>query len=236
MDICFAMSTFDSDADGTFKKIQEAVTSIIEKYKGYDQIHYSILPFGADPRSVTGFGEQFDSLDQMMEYVMSIPRPPGRPDVVKALERAEELFDSAPPRPRAKKFLVVFVGSKTGNDLEMLKKAARPLEDKMIKVISVAVGPESDPNELMKIVPNKGNLIKADKIYDDAGKLGDEVMVIVLKGEEFKLVTTYEITHSLINSSSSSVAHTVVILVFPPSFCKNVSQLQQIRQAVLGVG
>ena len=188
MDICFAMSTFDLDGEKTFRKLQEAVKSIIEKHKDYDQIRYSILPFGTEPSSETEFGEQFDSLGKLMEYVMNIPRPRGRPDIVKALKRAEELFDNAPSRPRAKKFLVVFVGSKSGNAPEMLKKATKPLEDKTIKVISVAVGTESDPNELIKIVPNKGNLIKADKIYEDPEKLGDIVMETVLKGEESRII------------------------------------------------
>lgn len=184
MDICLAFGTSDSNADETYKKMQEAVKNIIEKYKGYDQIHYSILPFGANPSFVTEFGERDDNLDKLIEYVMSIPRPPGQPDVTKVLERAEKLFDAAPVRPRVKKFLVVFVGSQSGNELEMLKNAAEPLEDKNIKVIAVAVGSEADPKELIKVVPNKGNLINADKSYEDPKKLGDEVMDTVLKGED----------------------------------------------------
>lgn len=185
MDICFAFGTSDSNGAETYKKMQEAVRNVIEKYKGYDQIHYSILPFGTNPGFVTAFGEEVDNLDKLIENVMSISRPPGQLDVIKALERAEKLFDAAPPRPRAKKFLVVFVGSKSRNELEMLKKAAKPLEDKNIKVIAVAVGKEADPKELIKVVPNKGNLIKGDKSYEDPKKLGDEVMDAVLKGEDF---------------------------------------------------
>lgn len=185
MDICFAFGTSDSNAGETYKKMQEAVTRIIEKYKEYDQIRYSILPFGTNPGSVTAFGEGLENVDKLIENVMRTPRPTGQPDVLKALERAEKLFDTAPPRPRAKKFLVVFVGSKSRNELEMLKKAAKPLEDKNIKVISVAVGKEADPGELIKVVPNKGNLIVGEKSYEDPKKLGDEVMVIVLKGEDF---------------------------------------------------
>ena len=191
MDICFAFGTSDSNAGETYKKMQEAVTSIIQKYKEYDQVRYSILPFGTNPGFVTAFGEKVDNLDKLIENVMSTSRPPGQPDVIKALERAEKLFDNAPLRPRAKKFLVVFVGSKSRNELEMLKKAAKPLEDKNIKVIAVAVGKEADPGELIKVVPNKGNLIENEKSYEDPKKLGDEVMVIVLKGEDFliELVT-----------------------------------------------
>lgn len=185
MDICVAFGTSDSNAGETYKKMQEAVTSIIEKYKKYDQIRYSILPFGTNPGLVTAFGEEVSNLDKLIENIMSISRPRGQPDVIKALERAEKLFDTAPPRPRAKKFLVIFVGSKSRNELEMLKKAAKPLEDKNIKVIAVAVGKEADPGQLIKVVPNKGNLIEGEKSYEDPKKLGDEVMVIVLKGEDF---------------------------------------------------
>jgi len=185
MDICVAFGTSDSNAGETYKKMQEAVTSIIEKYKKYDQIRYSILPFGTNPGLVTAFGEEVVNLDKLIENIMSISRPRGQPDVIKALERAEKLFDTAPPRPRAKKFLVIFVGSKSRNELEMLKKAAKPLEDKNIKVIAVAVGKEADPGQLIKLVPNKGNLIEGEKSYEDPKKLGDEVMVIVLKGEDF---------------------------------------------------
>lgn len=185
MDICFAFGTSDSNAGQTFKKMQEAVTSIIEKYREYDQIRYSILPFGTNPGFVTPFGEEIDNLDKLIENVMSISRPSGQSDVMKALERAEKLFDNAQRRPRAKKFLVLFVGSKSRNELEMLKKAAKPLEDKNIKVVAVAVGKEADPGELITVVPNKGNLIEGEKSYEDVNRLGDEVMVIVLKGEDF---------------------------------------------------
>ena len=180
MDICFALSTSDLDATKTLKKMQEAVKSIIEKYKEYKQIHYSVLPFASRPVNEIGFDEQFDSLERLMERVMSFPQPAGPPDLVKALKRAEELFEKAPPRPRVKKFLVVFLGSKSVNDLGALSNASRPLEKTEIKIISVVVGRESDPRELSKIVPNKGNLVDAKKISDDPERLGHEVMTLSL--------------------------------------------------------
>ena len=185
MDICFAFGTSDSNAGKTYKQMQEAVKHMIEKYKDHDQIRFAILPFGTNPSSVRGFRDQSGDADGLIRFVTAIPRPRGRPDVVKALDRAEQLFEVASPRPRAKKFLVVFVGSKSGNDLEMLKKTAKPLEDKGVKVIAVAVGSESDPDELIKVVPNKGNLIKAKESFEAPDKLGNEVMIIVLKGKDF---------------------------------------------------
>lgn len=105
--------------------------------------------------------------------------------MLKVLERVEKLFDIVLLRFRVKKFLVVFVGSKFWNELEMLKKVVKLFEDKNIKVILVVVGKEVDFGEFIKVVFNKGNFIVGEKSYEDLKKLGDEVMVIVLKGEDF---------------------------------------------------
>lgn len=214
IDICFAISTLDSDADETFKKMKESVSSIIEKYKDYDRIHYSLIAFGTEPSPVARFGE-FDTLEKLVEYVMSIRRPSGQPDLEKALDKAVNLFYNASLRPRARKFLVVFVGSKTSNGLEMLKKAAKLLEDQMIKVIAVAVGTESDPNELMKIVPNKGNLIKGDTVFKDPEKMGEEVMDTVLKSknEQFVVALTHPQTSLIVTTGDKFPQNTTQVFM-----------------------
>ena len=227
IDICFAISTLDSDADETFKKMKEAVSSIIEKYKDYDRIHYSVIAFGTEPSPVARFGE-FDTLEKLKEYVMSIRRPSGQPDLEKALDKAVNLFNNASLRPRARKFLVVFVGSKTANSLEMLKKSAKPLEDQMIKVIAVAVGTESDPNELIKIVPNKGNLIKGDTVFNDPEKMGEEVMDTVLKSKnkEFVVALSRPQTSLRVTTGKKFVNNTTKALMLSfsvYSFVLNVS-------------
>lgn len=97
------------------------------------------------------------------------------------------MFEVVLLRLRVKKFLVVFVGSKLGNDLEMLKKILKFLEDKGVKVVVVVVGLELDFDELIKVVFNKGNLIKVKESFEVLDKLGNEVMIIVFKGKDFCL-------------------------------------------------
>jgi hypothetical protein len=59
---------------------------------------------------------------------------------------------------------------------------ARPLEDKGIRVIPVALGTESDPKELVIATTNKQNLIKAGD-NEDPKILGDKIMGKVIEGK-----------------------------------------------------
>jgi len=57
-----------------------------------------------------------------------------------------------------------------------------------LKVISVAIGTDADPNELEKATTNRKNLIKSLK-SEEAKSLGKKVVKIIVKGNE-KLVRT----------------------------------------------
>lgn len=59
---------------------------------------------------------------------------------------------------------------RSGSTEDELKKAARPLEERDIKVIPVAVGEQAEPDELGNTTPDK-------KIVIDAGKEEDPKMV-----------------------------------------------------------
>ena len=182
MDICFAFSASAPKADETFEKMKKTFSSFIDRYREYKKIHYCLIPFGTETSGTKVFSEQFDDADKLIQHVLTTPRPDGSPDFAKALDKAKKIFDAAPVRPKAKKFLVVVVDNKSVNDPEMLKKAAKPLEEGEIKVIAVNIGSNADPRELAKILPNKGNLITADdKTHPD--RLRGEIMETVLKGE-----------------------------------------------------
>ena len=57
-----------------------------------------------------------------------------------------------------------------------------------LKVISVAIGTDADPNELEKATTNRKNLIKSPKT-EEAKALGKKIVKIIVKGNE-KLVRT----------------------------------------------
>ena len=57
-----------------------------------------------------------------------------------------------------------------------------------LKVISVAIGTDADPNELEKVTTNRKNSIKSPK-REEAKALGKKIVKIIVKGNE-KLVRT----------------------------------------------
>ena len=98
------------------------------------------------------------------------------------LRAATELFnDAAKARPDAKNVLVVIADKKSDSRGEDLKKQAMKMRPNDIKVIAVALGDESDKDELDILTPDQGNLIEANST-DGAKKTADEIMNKALEG------------------------------------------------------
>ena len=65
-----------------------------------------------------------------------------------------------------------------------------------LKVISVAVGTDADPNELEKATTNRKNLIKSSK-SEEAKALGQKIVKIIVKGNEELVGTSNYLTDAL---------------------------------------
>ena len=98
------------------------------------------------------------------------------------LRAATELFDDAAKvRPDAKNVLVVIADKKSDSRVEDLKKEAMKMRPNDIKVIAVALGDESDKDELDILTPDQGHLIEANST-DGAKKTAQEIMNKALEG------------------------------------------------------
>ena len=99
------------------------------------------------------------------------------------LREATKLFnDAAEVRPDAKKVLVVIADKKSDSRGEDLKKEVMKMQPDDIKVIAVALGEESDKDELDILTPKQGEVIKANST-DGAKKTADEIMNKALEGK-----------------------------------------------------
>lgn len=99
------------------------------------------------------------------------------------LREATKLFnDAAKVRPNAKNVLVVIADKKSDSRGEDLKKALTKMQPDNIKVIGVALGEESDKDELDILTPGQGEVIEANST-DGAKKTAEEVMNKVLEGK-----------------------------------------------------
>ena len=154
IDLGFALSAAAVDAESTFYKMQDAVDMIIKKY-GTDQIRYALMVFGTAPSTIVNFGDNLDQND-LRKSVLEVIRPVGDPDLKKALEEAQKMFNRAPERPEARRVLVVFIDKKSLNDPLEIENAAKPLIANEVKIIPAAVVPEADLEELEVITTNKG--------------------------------------------------------------------------------
>ena len=98
------------------------------------------------------------------------------------LREATKLFnDAAKVRPDAKNVLVVITDKKSDSRGEDLKKETMKMRPEDVKAIAVALGEESDKDELDILTPEQGEVIEANST-DGAKKTAEEIMRKALDG------------------------------------------------------
>ena len=101
------------------------------------------------------------------------------------LGEASRLFmAAAESRPNAKKVLVVITDQMSDSDGSDLKREAFVLQSQEIKVIGVALGDESDKDELDILTPEQGEVIEANST-DGVKKMVEEIMKSALESEYY---------------------------------------------------
>lgn len=113
----------------------------------------------------------------------SISKNDGGAALVEVLQEATKQFDAAAKvRPNARKVLVVIADKESDSRGEDLKKEVFKLQPVGIKVIAVALGEESDEDELDILTPGEGAVIEANST-DGARKTAHAIMEKALQGE-----------------------------------------------------
>ena len=98
------------------------------------------------------------------------------------LIEASRLFKAvAESRPNAKNVLVVITDETSDSDGSDLKREAISLDSQDIKVIAVALGDDSDKDELDILTPEQGEVIEANST-DGAKKTAEKIMKEALEG------------------------------------------------------
>lgn len=182
VDLGFAISTNALNSAKTFSIMKDTMKYVVDTY-GYVKLRYGVIVFGSTPSTAISFSDTFDNIDALKVYLNQIQQPRGSPDLKKALDLSVTMFENAsPPRPDAKRYLVVIMDDRSVNTLEELRNSVMPLEKVPIKVISVILPPSADEKKLNKIVPNKLNVI--EKNTDDTPKsLGEKIIDKVIEGK-----------------------------------------------------
>ena len=97
--------------------------------------------------------EEFQNDAQLKSYVKMVQRGGDGADLTSALENARGLFVGELDKRR--NVLVVITDSASTGDKEGLRRITDDLHEMRVKVITVAMGNESDPSELRRLSPKK---------------------------------------------------------------------------------
>ena len=160
--------------------MKDVINTIIEDY-GTRDIHYSIILYGPDASTKVRFKEgDLIGSDYLKRFVSSMPLtdPPSKPSA--ALQEAKKAFEAPGARRDAVKVLVVMADTKGESTVDEILSAAKPLMKAEVKVLAVAVGPDTDTNELEKVTGNKKNVVVVP-VDEDAQSVAEKVMKIVFE-------------------------------------------------------
>ena len=175
----FAINANGKDAKNNFDRMTHTITSIIDSY-GQRKINYGLIVYGSTAVSRIQLTERFSNDKQLKNYVKMVQHSRGGADLTAALENAKGLFSGEIPERR--NVLVIMTDSKATGDKSKMQPTADELHEMGVKIITVAMGKESDKSELRPLSPMKDNSLKEDP-KESPKQLGDRIMIEAIKGE-----------------------------------------------------
>ena len=143
------------------------------------RLQYGIISYGSTPKIELSLEDSLKP--DVKQRVEAIDLPSGTPDLATSLQLGEKLL--IPGRPNAEKVLVVITDTKSGSSAWKIKLAAEYLDDKDIRVFSVAIGSEADPAELAIASGSKKNVINSSNT-DEPEKIREDIMDKIRQGKQ----------------------------------------------------
>lgn len=175
------MFVVSAQASNSLSYMKDVITDIMQNYSTH-LIHYAVVLYGDEPLVVLKFSDGVTDPDQLTEIVRSAPEVPGNSALDKALQKAKQLFvEDDGVRPDARKVLVVITDDKSSGDEEVAKGIANDLTDKLVTLITVAVGEDASPKELESLTPTDGASLNTTT-NEDPGETGKQIIQTILKG------------------------------------------------------
>ena len=174
IDIVFAVSASSTEAEDTLQLMKDTMQSIVSTH-GAENIHYTVVSYGAETRTIVDFQDTFPDEEALIEKLKSLSAVAGTPDLDLALAEAKKAFEAPGARINAKKILVIIVDNSSGSTEEDVLKSAIALEDSEVKVIPVGIGSQVNREELEKTTPYKKNIVEVPT-KENPESLGKKIM------------------------------------------------------------
>lgn len=175
------MFVVNAQASNSLSYMKDVIIDIMQNYST-NLIRYAVVMYGDEPSVVLTFSDGVTDSDQLASIVRSAPSVPGDSALDKALQKANYLFnEDEAVRPDARKMLVVITDDKSSGNKEAAKGIANDLKDKLVTIITVAVGSDADREELENLTETEGDSMNAT-VDENPGETGKEIIEIILEG------------------------------------------------------
>lgn len=174
VDVVFAVSASSTEAEDTLQLMKDTFQSIVSTH-GAENIHYTVVSYGAETRTIVDFQDTFPDKEALIEKLQSLSAVSGTPDLDLALAEAKKAFEAPGARINAKKILVIIVDNSSDSTEEDVLKSAIALEDSEVKVIPVGIGSQVSREELEKTTPYKKNIVEVPT-KENPESLGKKIM------------------------------------------------------------
>lgn len=146
-----------------------------------------MVVFGQNANIIQPF--QKTTKDSLLSLINGAQLATGSPDLVNALETTKQLFFQliGGARPDSRKIIVVMIDKKSVNSGSAIEKIVGEYEDSKVRFVTVVIGNEADPDELVPLTPDKDkeDIVPTDK--DGVPRtVGKEIMAAIAKGKNCK--------------------------------------------------
>ncbi|XP_078342944.1 coadhesin-like [Oculina patagonica] len=171
IDLTFAISATSLQNATTFLLMQTTINNIVSQYDIF-RIHYSVIVFGSVATTHIDFGSNIPVKNDLIRRVARLPKSPGNPDLVQALQHAKRVYESQAVRPDARRFLVVIMDNASVNNRTDLNTAVTDLDNLDVVIIGVGIGNSVNPtdNEIITKDPRHIITVGINKSPDEIAK------------------------------------------------------------------
>lgn len=154
--------------------MKDTIELIIDKY-GVGSLRYSLIPYSDRANVNIKFSEKYPSIEDLKAAVQAMLPVTGGSNISAALSAAKEAFKDNGVRKDATHVLVVITDKASGASEDVIKKAAKPLQESGIVVIPVGIGNRVSTKELDGATDNEENVITVD-VEEDPKNLMEMIM------------------------------------------------------------
>lgn len=174
LDLVIAISADSSKKEETFALMKNTIKALIDT-RTTNKINYSIIIFGTSARTLITFADKSPTTEYLKGLVDLASLESGPPNLKNVIGKTKDIFVGGGLRPNATKTLVIITDKKSSSNPSDLSSLVKQMDDKDVRIITVSIGNEADPNELQSVSTNNNDLIKG-KSTDNPKNLAKQII------------------------------------------------------------